>query len=83
MTDTKKVHDLFEKTKGVKGANLSHLETQVGNALTEAVNHLDAESKRYGVIILINKVQEFTYEIRKLALKYPADVVKKKLAAKK
>ena len=27
--------------------------------------------------------QEFTYEIRKLALKYPADVVKKKLAAKK
>jgi 3-hydroxybutyryl-CoA dehydrogenase len=27
--------------------------------------------------------EEFSYEIRKLALKYPADVVKKKLAAKK
>jgi 3-hydroxybutyryl-CoA dehydrogenase len=27
--------------------------------------------------------EEFSYEIRKLALKYPADVVKKKLAQKK
>jgi 3-hydroxybutyryl-CoA dehydrogenase len=27
--------------------------------------------------------EEFSYEIRRLALKYPADVVEKKLAAKK
>jgi 3-hydroxybutyryl-CoA dehydrogenase len=27
--------------------------------------------------------EEFSYEIRKLALKYPVDVVKRKLAAKK
>lgn len=61
MTETKKVHDVFEKTKGVKGANLSHLENQVGTALLEAVNHLDAESKKLASIVIVNKVQEVTY----------------------
>ena len=62
MTDTKKVHDVFERTKGVKGGSLSHLENLVGTALNEAVNHLDADNKKYGAAILIHKVQEITYE---------------------
>ena len=62
MTETKKVHDVFEKTKGVKGANLSHLENQVGSALLEAVNHLDADSKKLASAVIINKVQEVTYD---------------------
>jgi len=62
MTDTRKVQDVFERTKGVKGANLSHLENQVGNALIEATSHLDNENKRLGQAILVHKVQEITYE---------------------
>ena len=62
MTETKKVHDVFEKTKGVKGATLGHLENQVGSALMEAANHLDAENKKLASVILIHKVQEITYE---------------------
>lgn len=62
MTETKKVHDVFEKTKGVKGANLSHLENQVGGALVEAVSHLNAESKKLASAVILNKVQEVTYE---------------------
>jgi len=62
MTETRKAHDVFEKTKGVKGATLSHLESQVGSALIEAVNHLDAENKKLGSSVIINKVQELTYE---------------------
>jgi hypothetical protein len=42
MTETRKAHDVFERTKGVKGATLSHVESQVGSALIEAINHLDA-----------------------------------------
>ena len=41
MTDHKKAIDVFQKTKGVKGANLSHLESSVGSAAIEAANHLD------------------------------------------
>jgi len=62
MAETKKVHDVFEKTKGVKGATLSHIESQVGSALIEAVNHLDAENKKIGSSVVINKVQEVTYD---------------------
>jgi hypothetical protein len=62
MTETRKAHDVFEKTKGVKGATLSHVESQVGSALIEAVNHLDAESKKLGTSVIINKVQELTYD---------------------
>ena len=62
MTDTRKVQDVFERTKGVKGANLSHLENQVGNALIEAAGHLDTENKRLAQAILVHKVQEITYE---------------------
>lgn len=57
MTETKKAHDVFEKTKGVKGATLSHAESQVGSAFIEAVNHLDVESKKIAASVLINKVQ--------------------------
>jgi len=62
MTEVKKSVDVFERTKGVKGANLSHLENQVGGALIEAANHLDAENKRLAAAILIHKVQEINYE---------------------
>jgi hypothetical protein len=62
MTDTRKVHDVFEKTKGVKGSNLSHLENQVGSALVEAATHLDAENKKLAASILIHRAQEITYE---------------------
>ena len=62
MTETKKVHDVFEKTRGVKGATLSHIESQVGSALIEAVNHLDAENKKLASSVVINRVQEVTYE---------------------
>lgn len=62
MTEAKKVHDIFEKTKGVKGGNLSHLENQVGAALIEAANHMDAESKRLASAVIVHKVQEIVYE---------------------
>lgn len=62
MTDTRKVHDVFERTKGAKGANLSHLENQVGTALIEAASHLDTENKKLAQAILVHKVQEITYE---------------------
>lgn len=62
MTDTKKAHDVFERTKGVKGATLSHVESQVGTALIEAVNHLDPENKKIASSVIINKVQEVTYD---------------------
>ena len=62
MTETKKAHDVFEKTKGVKGATLSHVESQVGSALIEAVNHLDAENKKSASSLIINKVQEVSYD---------------------
>jgi len=65
MTEVKKSHDVFERTKGVKGANLSHLENQVGGALIEAANHLDAENKRLAAAILIHKVQEISYDKEK------------------
>lgn len=68
MTEAKKVHDVFEKTKGVKGANLGHLENQVGTAVLEAVNHLDADNKKVASRILISKVQEFTYDKDKAAI---------------
>lgn len=62
MTEVKKAHDVFEKTKGVKGATLAHLESQVGTALIEAVNQLDAENKKLASSVLINKVQEVSYD---------------------
>ena len=62
MTEAKKVHDVYERTKGVKGANLSHLENQVGNALIESANHLDAENKKLASAIMISKVQEVSYD---------------------
>jgi len=62
MADTKKVHDVFEKTKGVKAATLTHIESQVGAALIEAVNHFDAENKKLAASVIINKVQEVTYD---------------------
>lgn len=62
MAEVKKVHDVFEKTKGVKGANLSHLQNQVGGALIEAVNHLDAESKKLAAAVVIKKAQEISYD---------------------
>jgi hypothetical protein len=62
MTETRKVHDVFERTKGVKGGNLSHLENQVGAALIEASNHIDAENKKLASAVVINKVQEISYE---------------------
>ena len=62
MTEAKKVHDVYERTKGVKNASLSHLENQVGNALLEATNHVDPENKRLAAAILIHKVQEVTFE---------------------
>ena len=62
MTDIKKVQEVFERTKGVKGANLTHLEIQVGNALIEAASHLDTENKKLAQAIIVHKVQEITYE---------------------
>ena len=62
MTEAKKVHDVFEKSKGQKGVNLSHLENTVGTALIEAGNHLDAENKRLASYILIHKAQEISYD---------------------
>ncbi len=62
MTETRKAHDVFERTKGVKGATLSHVESQVGSALIEAINHLDAQNKKIASSVLINKVQELTYD---------------------
>ena len=62
MAETKKVHDVFERTKGVKGGNLSHLENQVGGAILEAANHIDAENKKFANAILIHKVQEISYD---------------------
>ncbi len=62
MADTKKVQDVYERTKGTKGVTLSPLESQVGSALIEAANHLDAENKKLASAVLINKVQEVSYE---------------------
>lgn len=68
MTEAKKAHDVFERTKGVKGANLSHLENQVGGALLEAANHIDAENKRLAAAVLIHKVQEVNISKDKSAI---------------
>lgn len=62
MTEVKKANDVYERTKGVKGATLSHLENQVGSALLEAASHLEGESKKFASVVLINKVQEISYE---------------------
>ena len=61
MAEHKKSHDVFERTKGVKGANLSHLENAVGQAVIESANHLDGENKKYAQASLIHKVQEINY----------------------
>jgi hypothetical protein len=58
MTETKKVSEVFQRTKGGKGGNLLQLESQVGNALIESVSHLDAEHKKLAASITITKVQE-------------------------
>ena len=62
MTDTRKVQEVFERTKGTKDGKLSHLENQVGQALIEAASHIDAENKRFASAVVVNKVQEITYE---------------------
>lgn len=62
MAETKKVHDVFERTKGVKGGNLSHLENQVGSAILDAGTHFDAENKKFVSSIIIHKVQEISYD---------------------
>ena len=62
MTDIKKVSDIKEKSKSSKPANLLHLEQQVGNALTEVINHLDGENKKVASIIHFNKAVEINIQ---------------------
>lgn len=49
---------MFEQKRSAKGSNFSHLEVQVGQALQDTVNHYDAENKKSGSIIRINRVVE-------------------------
>ena len=63
MTETKKAAEVFEKSRGGKTAvilsliqTLSPLEQQVGGAVVEAINHLDAESKKQAAGLTVIKV---------------------------
>jgi hypothetical protein len=58
MAENKKVSQVFEQKRTGKGANLSHLEVQVGQALQDTVNHYDGENKKVASAIKINKVVE-------------------------
>lgn len=62
MTDIKKASEVFERTKGGKGGNLAQLQSQVGNALVDTINHLDAEQKKAAVAISITKVQQLSVQ---------------------
>ncbi len=41
MSSQQKVSQVFEQKRAGKGANLSQLEVQVGQALQDTVNHYD------------------------------------------
>ena len=69
MTETKKAAEVFEKSRGGKTAvilsliqTLSSLEQQVGGAVVEAINHLDAESKKQAAGLTVIKVSEHTFQ---------------------
>jgi small subunit ribosomal protein S7e len=68
MAETKKVSQIFEAKRSVKGSNFSHLEQQVGQAVQDAVNHYDGENKRIASFIKINKVIEIPMGKEKPAL---------------
>lgn len=58
MASNAKVSQVFEQKRSAKGSNLSHLEVQVGQALQDTVSHYDAENKKTGSAIRINRVVE-------------------------
>ena len=69
MTETRKAVEVFEKSRGGKTAvilslikTLSPLEQQVGGAVVEAINHLDAESKKQAAGLTVIKVSEHTFQ---------------------
>lgn len=68
MAENKKVSQIFETKRTLKGANLSNLEVQVGQAVQDAVNHYDGENKRIASFIKINKVIEIPIPKEKPAL---------------
>ncbi len=58
MSIEKKAASLFEKKKGEKPSNLSHIEQVVGSALNEIVTALEGENKRIASFIILNRVLE-------------------------
>ena len=56
--DSKKPSAIFARARTNKNAHYSPIEVQVGSALQEIVANLDADNKRYGQFIEVNKVVE-------------------------
>lgn len=56
MDTNKKLSSIFTRSKTNKNTQYTAIETQAGNALIEIISQLDADNKRYGSFIEINKV---------------------------
>lgn len=56
MEATKKPTQLFARSKTNKNAQYSALEQQTASAFLDIISQLDAENKKYGSFIEINKV---------------------------
>ena len=58
MEATKKLSQIFARSKTNKNAQYSAIEQQAGAALQEIVSQLDGDNKKYAPFIEINKVVE-------------------------
>ena len=58
MEATKKLSQIFARSKTNKNAQYSAIEQQTGAALQEIVSQLDGDNKKYAAFIEINKVVE-------------------------
>ncbi len=58
MDATKKPSTIFARSKTSKNAQYTAIEQQTGAALQEIISQLDADNKRYGQFLEINKVVE-------------------------
>jgi len=58
MATTRKAPEVNTKTSVAKPANSAQFEQTVSNALTEVINHLDAENKKVASVIQFKKAIE-------------------------
>ena len=58
MEATKKMSQIFARTKKTKNPTFSHVEQQVGTALVDIVSHFDGDNKRVGSFIEVNRAIE-------------------------